>query len=140
MGQINKKQMLIIVLDEKLARYVMSHYFFKLTHFRGQGRNTKKCLFLVQMKTLKFASENYWLLVCSQMGIFTRQFEIQQLGLTFFLLFPTRMTQWGQNFYDIKFDVIWCDIFKFNLTEHLGYSQPNHYHAKSSFQRLVVTT
>ena len=40
MGQINKKQMLIIVLDEKLARYyVMSSsnepLFFKLTHFRG---------------------------------------------------------------------------------------------------------
>ena len=31
-----------------------------MTHFRGYGRNTKKIvLFLVQMKTLKFAPEIY---------------------------------------------------------------------------------
>ena len=45
-----------------------------MTHFRGYGRNTKKIvLFLVQMKTLKFAPEIYRPLVLNVIIVNVKQ-------------------------------------------------------------------
>ena len=61
MGQI-KKQMQIIILDDKylLISMIMSHYFYDLTYRLGQNYRNISVRFLVQLKTLKFASEINW--------------------------------------------------------------------------------
>jgi hypothetical protein len=59
MGQI-KKQVLIVILGDKLLLIIMiiSHYFYDLIHLEAMAKLQKCfCSVLVQMKTLKFASE-----------------------------------------------------------------------------------
>ena len=68
-----------------ISDYVPSNliiWFFDLIHFRELGQQVNKffCSYLVQMKTLKFASEIYWPLPWVRILLKSQNWSISKRG------------------------------------------------------------